>query len=192
MKKTVLAVALFIIVAIAGCSSARLPQESQNADTPDETTVAAPAVTLQPTQTPSYFTTELSDLPKDYSREDAIANGDYVYTSKGYANEDKMTAFLDSVNAKKSAVIRITQYTVEGDPIIADVVFDGSIFTVRNDTTRDKFGPQELTQSEYRNLLEHQDQGTTFMFLTNEAKMTDELFQNNPDLFLLKLWKSEE
>ncbi len=198
MKKIAFAVAILMCLVTAGCSSARMPQESSASDAPilapDITPESTPAVTPspQPTQTPSFFAAELSDLPEEYAREDAIANGDYVYTGRGYANEEKMTALLDAVAAKKSAAIRITRYTDEGDPIIADVVFDGSKFTVQNDTTRDKFGPQALTQSEYLYMLEHENQGTTFLILTKEAEMTDELFQNNPDQFLLKFWKDEE
>ncbi len=193
MKKIMVLLSILICLALAACAPAGTPETSNVPDAPtevpDDESAASPS--LQSDET-SLFATELTDLPEEYPREDAIANGDLVYSVDGYANDDKMSAFVEAVNAKKSAAIRITRYTDEGDPTIADVVFDGSKFTVRNDTTRDKFGPQELTQSEYLYMLEYDYQGRTSLILTNEADMTDDLFLNSPDQFLLKFWDDKE
>ncbi len=168
-----------------------------DSNAPAETPLASPdgsAPTPAPEATAkavSSISIKLTDLPNPYPPDQAVANGDYVNVHGGTSNSDRMAAFLEAVYAKRAAAIRCTNYTVEGDAIIADVVFNGSMFTVDLDTTRDAFGEQKVTQHEYRNMLEYEQDGTTQVYLTNETKITEDLFRSGFDGYLLTSWLSD-
>jgi len=50
-----------------------------------------------------------------------------------------MDQFVVDVEAGVPAFIRVMTYTFEGDPIITDYKFDGKVFIVTIDNTRDMF-----------------------------------------------------
>jgi len=155
----------------------------------------SPATTSaeSPAETPYPLPIELSDLPEDYQPKEAEANGDYIPTLTENINEDKMTAFLEAVSQKTSAAIRITIYTDEGDPVISDVIYDGSTFTVWYDTTRDKWagiGGKKVTRYDFQYLLEYEYNGETFTLLTIKPVITEEEFQMGSGKFQLKREKT--
>jgi beta-lactamase regulating signal transducer with metallopeptidase domain len=82
----------------------------------------------------------LHELPADYSKEQAIAAGVYVniHGSEIY-NQELGDVFYADVSAGSAAFMRVMQYTIEGDVIITDYQYDGDIFTVTLDSSRDKF-----------------------------------------------------
>lgn len=88
----------------------------------------------------------------EYPSNMAIANGDYVNVHGEIYNAEVMDHFLASVAALEEAALRTVEYTVEGDPILTDVSYDGAVFTVTVDTTRDAFGPQETYTNRYARL----------------------------------------
>lgn len=47
--------------------------------------------------------------------------------------------FLNVTGVGKSAAIQITQYTVEGDPIVSALSYDGTAYTLKVDNTADAF-----------------------------------------------------
>ena len=47
--------------------------------------------------------------------------------------------FLNVTGVGKSAAIQITQYTVEGDPIVSTLSYDGTVYTLETDNTADAF-----------------------------------------------------
>jgi len=82
----------------------------------------------------------LSDLPSDYSKEQAI--NDHVYVNIHGAeiyNQALVDAFYMDVSNCVAAFMRTMEYTIEGDPIITDYQYDGIIFTVTTDVSRDKY-----------------------------------------------------
>lgn len=93
-----------------------------------------------------------TEPPAEYPSDTAIANGDYVNLHGEIYNADVMDAFLTKVAALEEAAIRTVEYTVEGDAILKDVSYDGSVFSVTVDTTRDAFGPQETYTNYYARL----------------------------------------
>ncbi len=163
--------------AAAGCSQAAM----QEPDVPSvlAAVTASPAPTPSPapsaTSAPSPTPAQLSALPEDYNPQTAAANGDYVEVhGSEFYNEDKLAAFLDNVYSKKQAAIRMVSYTTEGDPIISDVIYDGSKFTVFCDTTRDQFGKKEIAQYEFLNLFEytHKDD-ITLLILSDDSELNE-------------------
>jgi hypothetical protein len=82
----------------------------------------------------------LTELPYDYSKEQAIADGVYVniHGAEIY-NQALVDTFYAGALHEITAFMRTMEYTVEGDPIITDYHYDGTIFTVMTDISRDKF-----------------------------------------------------
>lgn len=56
------------------------------------------------------------------------------------AQKNRFNQFIANSQKGVRDNIRITYYTVEGDPIINEFSFNGQNFEVTTDTTRDKFG----------------------------------------------------
>ncbi len=85
----------------------------------------------------------LEKLPKEYTGEAASENGDVVFTHTEIKNADKLSVFLDKVELGFPAMVRIVQYTVEGDPIITDYIYNKNhrgYYVYRHDNSRDKYG----------------------------------------------------
>ncbi len=184
MKRLTLLIVILTVLSAAACSQAA-EQRDQDTAAPSisAAATATTAISLSPTPAgtpaPSPTPAQLSALPEKYLPETAAANGDYVevHAAKFY-NEEKLTAFLGHVYSKKEASIRLVSYTTEGDPIISDVVYDGSKFTVFCDTTRDQFGKKEIAHYEFLNLFEYtRKDDTTLLLLSNDS----ELNENDPD-----------
>jgi beta-lactamase regulating signal transducer with metallopeptidase domain len=90
-------------------------------------------------------TLPLADLPTDYgayeNREQAIADGVYVNVQGvEIYNQTVVDIFYENALAGVPAFMRVINYTIEGDPIISDYQYDGEVFTVTTDSSRDKFG----------------------------------------------------
>jgi len=98
--------------------------------------------------------TPLSDLPADFSAQQAVDGGSiYVDIHGKIYNEGVADRFYSDVISGGAAFMRTAQYTIEGDTIFTDYQYDGKTFTVTRDTTRDKFGPQEITAFTYKYLV---------------------------------------
>ena len=77
-----------------------------------------------------------------------IKNGPNDYDS---INVGRIESFIDNSNKGVDDEIEVTQYTIEGDPIISTVKFnaiDGT-FEIIKDNTQDKFGKPEIIKKEY-------------------------------------------
>ena len=77
------------------------------------------------------------------------------------ANFERMEEFLSNIEWQSEDQIRIVHYTLEGDPIIQEVDFDGEIFTYVYDNTHDNFGSPEVTTSTCTELKTKEDSGMT-------------------------------
>jgi len=115
------------------------------------TGLAVIASAEEPAETP------LGDLPADYgtyeNREQAIADGVYVNVQGEIYNQIVVDIFYENAFAGIPAFMRVINYTIEGDPIIADYQYDGAVFTVTKDTSRDKFGANEIYTQSYEYLV---------------------------------------
>ncbi|MEC0231699.1 DUF4362 domain-containing protein [Paenibacillus alba] len=70
---------------------------------------------------------------------------DVIDMHGGVTNLYKMDQFMKQVEQKEKASIRISHYTIEGDPIYNDIYFDTAKFELQYDTTQDQFGSKEIT-----------------------------------------------
>lgn len=59
-------------------------------------------------------------------------------------NIERLDQFVESVQHKEKDQVRLTRYTIEGDPIFHDLAYDGSDLKVTYDSTEDQFGPGEI------------------------------------------------
>ena len=97
--------------------------------------------------------TPLEELPSTYSMEAAIKDKVYVHTLDDEYNKDRLTAFLEAVSKSKPANLRKMSYTIEGDPIIIDYIYDGEMFTEIIDATRDNFSAKKIYTNTYKYLI---------------------------------------
>jgi len=93
-----------------------------------------------------YGYTELETISKDYTLEQATEDNCFVVT---YVNEDTraynkefnkevLVKFLNKVESKEAAFIRIITLTKDNDVIINDLKYSDNVFTLITDYTRDK------------------------------------------------------
>jgi hypothetical protein len=75
-----------------------------------------------------------------YSPELAIKNGDVVNLHGKLSNLEKFDSFVDNFAKGKSDQIRITMYTIEGDPIFYDLDYNGKVIDYTFDNSKDAFG----------------------------------------------------
>ena len=157
-KKIILIIIVLIVITLAGGvyykinhqgNSKNLSKENDSQNRNEEIS------TNNEPKVDSYGYRSLSELPQDYSLEQAINDGCVVITYNKIYGKDKLDKFIENtgINSKnrKEDKIRIVQFTVEGDLIIKDLEYKkeerlddclemdktGYILTV--DNTRDKF-----------------------------------------------------
>jgi len=102
----------------------------------------------------------LEKLPQEYSMIEAINDKCVINVHGGTIyNKDVLDRFIDNIKKKKQDYIRCINYTVEGDMIITDVEFAGKDnFKVLEDSTRDKFGVQVISNYKFKKLEVEEDE----------------------------------
>lgn len=86
---------------------------------------------------------KLEQVPKDYTKEDAVRDGVVVVSHNSIENGGKIVEFIDHVRNNTASMLRVMQFTDEGDPIIKDIIYtveQDNYFIVKTDNTRDNFG----------------------------------------------------
>lgn len=63
-------------------------------------------------------------------------------------NRERLNNFIEKVQSNSKDKIRLTRYTIEGDPIYHDLDFDGTKLTLTLDTTEDEYGSGNVTTYE--------------------------------------------
>lgn len=83
-----------------------------------------------------------------------LKNVDVINTHGSIEGSEKMFGFYDNVQKGIPADLRIVHYTIEGDPIVTDLSYDGEYLKVKYDSTRDEFGSGTITIGKCGNLIE--------------------------------------
>lgn len=73
-----------------------------------------------------------------YDSAKAVKNGDVINMHGPIFNFDRFDRFLESLDAGKAASIRITNYTLEGNPTLYNLSFDGTAFELVIDRSKNK------------------------------------------------------
>lgn len=71
---------------------------------------------------------------------DSELNADVVNMHGGISGLDNMENYFQMVKKQKKGDLRVVSYTIEGDPILTDLAYDGKQIDVTFDYTRDQYG----------------------------------------------------
>lgn len=100
-----------------------------------------------------------------YGSEEAIKRGDVVSLNDGVYNLDIFKDFLKSVSNHNKSSVRITHFTIEGDPIYIDLEFDGEKFKYRKDQLNDKnIGDNSEVNNDSCKDMEKKEEGEKVLF----------------------------
>lgn len=83
--------------------------------------------------------TALPEITDPYTFEQAKQNGDVVNLHGQVTNQERWEQFMDQVHARQQDQVRVTIYTIEGDPIIYELNYDGTAIQYSYDNTRDAY-----------------------------------------------------
>ncbi|AGK54056.1 DUF4362 domain-containing protein [Bacillus sp. 1NLA3E] len=72
-------------------------------------------------------------------------NGEVINKHGSIEGLERMDQFFEDFTKKINSKLRVVHYTIEGDPIIKDLTYDGKTITVKHDTTADQFGSGSIT-----------------------------------------------
>ena len=123
---------------------------------------------------------------KKYTSDLAIENGDYVNIHGKIYNDQAMIDFIENVLNKEQDEIRTVVYTVEGDPIITDFNYNGSIFIVVKDNSYDRYSSGGTIKKEFSNLLTYEHRNRLYYSVTNLLEITQADIDNGFDEVILK------
>lgn len=116
---------------------------------------------------------ELTKIPEEYKSEDAVAAGHVVIVHGTMASDPAiLTGFIEETWKGVKKDLTLVQYTIEGDPILTRVYFDGAVYRGMEDSTRDKFGEQGYREFEFRYLKLLEDQGRRLVILADDDTVT--------------------
>jgi hypothetical protein len=122
---------------------------------------------------------EFEKLPKKYTVEMARKNGDVVQSKYGVENIDHFYRFLKSIENMQKDRVRITSYTVEGDPIIKELAYDSAEIRITYDTTRDMFGPKEKKEYKTDKIISREGKGMiAYYFITDYKEEINLIYIN--------------
>jgi hypothetical protein len=109
--------------------------------------------------------TSVKESTKPYVR--GIGNVDVLNTNGGIEGLERMEWFYDNIQNGVRSDLRIVHYTIEGDPIITDLKYNGESLKVKYDTTRDKFGSGEIKTNSCSNMIEEVNPTNTTYIATD-------------------------
>nr|WP_144929013.1 DUF4362 domain-containing protein [Paenibacillus bovis] len=111
-----------------------------------------------------------------------VKNVDVVNSHGSIDGLERMEKFYEDVQNDISSHLRIVYYTIEGDPMVKDLVYNGESIEVKYDTTRDKYGSGEITVTSCTNIIkEVNPTNTSFIAIncTDHYFGMDEILQIN-------------
>ncbi|MBS4219489.1 DUF4362 domain-containing protein [Bacillus sp. FJAT-49711] len=83
-----------------------------------------------------------------------VKNVDVLNSHGSIEGLERMKGFYDNIQNGVSSDLRIVHYTIEGDPIVKDLAYNGEYLEVKYDSTRDAFGSGEITTDRCGNMIE--------------------------------------
>lgn len=122
MTLTGLALLILVMVLISGCAG-------QKTD---------PDGAIEPSESTNGFV-PLAEVPEDYPFETAVERGDVVNLHGELTNTEAYEKFKSTLEKGEPTFMRFVAYTIEGDPILMDVNYDGTVFHLTQDVGRDAF-----------------------------------------------------
>ncbi|RTQ92790.1 DUF4362 domain-containing protein [Lysinibacillus telephonicus] len=107
---------------------------------------------------------------------------------------ENMTNFYENMQNGVPSELRIVHYTIEGDPIVTDLNYNGELLEVIDDTTRDKYGSGAIRHNNCSKLIEEVNPiNTTYIAVdcVNDPYGMQEILQINYNLSQQDLFEFE-
>ena len=82
---------------------------------------------------------DIRSIPNDYNKDNAIEDNVYVSSNTGLYNKEVIEKFYENYSDKEKCFMRLMGYTMEGEPIISDVLYANDKVYVVVDSTRDPY-----------------------------------------------------
>lgn len=125
----------------------------------------------------------IKKLKKNYSKEQAIADGAVVITNNGIENSKMIGSFIENVSRNTASMLRIMKFTTEGSPIVMDITYhdnhvgQDSHFTLRTNDLSDKRTGQAkgISETIYSYII---TDGSS-IYLSNYAQWDKNNYKNN-------------
>lgn len=89
------------------------------------------------------MTKSFPEIIEPHNPEQAEQSGDVVVLHGGMRNGDKWNTFMKNVENKQQDQVRVTMYTIEGGPIIQELIYDGTAIQSTYDNSRDAYGSKQ-------------------------------------------------
>ncbi|WP_425806137.1 DUF4362 domain-containing protein [Desulfitobacterium sp. Sab5] len=108
---------------------------------------------------------------KSYTSQQAIANGDVVDVHGQVTNLENLENFMIAVDKGTASKQKITTFTIEGDPIIKVLDYNGKTITMSTDNSLDKFaGPMKgITYSSFNKIVKDDKQSPPSYYLVDSS-----------------------
>lgn len=96
-------------------------------------------------------------------------------------NIERLNQFVENVQHQEKDQVRLTRYTIEGDPIFLDLAYDGSELKVTYDSTEDKFGSGEIETFICKS-IQKQEANTETKYILEECPQLGEFLTISHDV----------
>ena len=96
-----------------------------------------------------------------------VGDVDVLNTHGGIDGIERMQRFYEDVKSGVASDLRIVFYTIEGDPIVKDLKFNGESLEVKIDNTRDAYGSGEVQTINCSQLIEEMNPTNTSYIATD-------------------------
>jgi len=84
---------------------------------------------------------------------EGVNDVDVLNTHGGIEGFGSMQDFYENLQKGVASDLRIVHYTIEGDPIVTNLTFDGDLLEVEHDSTRDSYGSGEIRTTSCANMI---------------------------------------
>lgn len=94
----------------------------------------------------------LAACNSEYDYETAINNGDVVDLHGNTKNIERLETFRHNIELDKKDEVRITRFTIEGDPIFYDLQYNSRDIKLTYDNSRDNYGTKNIRSTNCKSL----------------------------------------
>jgi hypothetical protein len=108
----------------------------------------------------------------------------------GLENIKRLDLFVKNVNSGKKDRVRLTRFTIEGDPIYYDLTYNGSKLKIKEDTREDKFGQGKVNTFLCKS-IQKQESTTSTKYIVEECPNLGELLTISHDVDQQDLFEFE-
>jgi hypothetical protein len=115
---------------------------------------------------------------RSYNYETAIKNGDVVDLHGKVNNAERLEKFYGNISLTIKDKIRITQFTIEGDPLFYDFEYNGKEIKYTYDNSYDKHGKSNKETTTCKSLINTKMDNGTQHTLTGCYGKNKEIGQN--------------